>query len=175
MKRFAYADPPYKGQAKKHYGPEASEVHWPALISMLSEFDGWALSAHVNQLKELLPLCPPKTRVGAWVKPFAVFKKNVNPTYAWEPVLFRAPGRGMDKCFTHDWVACSPQMKSIITGQKPLDFCYWLFQTLGMNPEDSFDDIFPGSGQVEYAWEFYRKNYPDHKKAKALINNMEGA
>lgn len=173
MRRFVYADPPYKGQAKKHYGHGAEEVHWPALVSMLQDFDGWALSVHANQLREILPLCPDKTRVGVWVKPFAVFKKNVNPTYAWEPVLFKAPGRGMGKKFVHDWVACSPQMKSLITGQKPLDFCYWLFQLLGLNADDSFDDIFPGSGQVKYAWEFYQQNFPDHMNCKSLIRSIE--
>lgn len=171
--RFAYADPPYKGQAKKHYGPGAEEVNFPALISMLEPFDGWALSIHVNQLKDILPQCPPKTRVAAWVKPFAVFKKNVNPTYAWEPVVWKAPSRGMDKKFVHDWVACSPQMKAVITGQKPLDFCYFLFQLLGMNPTDTLDDIFPGSGQVSYAWEHYKKNYPDHMNCKSLIRSVE--
>lgn len=170
--RFAYADPPYKGQAKKHYGSEAREVNFPLLIEHLKEFDGWALSCHVNQLGDLIQLCPPKTRVMAWVKPFAVFKKNVNPTYAWEPVLVFARSRGMEKKFVHDWVACSPQMKAVITGQKPLDFCYWLFQVLGMNPDDELVDLFPGSGAVSYAWEYYKTHYPDHKGVKALIRNV---
>jgi site-specific DNA-adenine methylase len=45
---FAYADPPYVGQAKRHYNSE--EVDHVALIQMLvSDFpDGWALSAMLN-------------------------------------------------------------------------------------------------------------------------------
>lgn len=171
--RFCYADPPYKGQAKKHYGPETSEVDFADLVERLCEFDGWALSIHSNQLGDILKLCPKKTRTAVWVKPFAVFKKNVNPTYAWEPVIFKAPSRGMNRKFVHDWLACSPQMKSVIVGQKPLDFCYWLFQLLGMSPSDELIDMFPGSGQVSYAWDFYKQNYPDHNGIKSLIRHIE--
>lgn len=173
MRKFVYADPPYKGQAKKHYGPEAREVNWPILCENLKAYDGFALSCHVNQIADLVPMLPKKTRVMAWVKPFAVFKKNVNPTYAWEPVLIHAPSRGMGKKFVHDWVACSPQMKAVITGQKPLDFCYWLFQVMGLNQEDQLEDMFPGSGTISYAWEFYKANWPDHMNCKSLIRSIE--
>lgn len=172
VRRFAYADPPYRGQAKKHYGVGAREVDFPALVKKLSRYDGWALSVHTNQLHEILSICPKRTRTAAWVKPFAVLKKNVNPAYAWEPIIFKAPSRGMEKSFVHDWVCCSPQMKSIVTGQKPLDVCYFIFQLLGMQPEDKFVDVFPGSGQVQYAWDFYRKNFPDNKQ-QCLIRNRE--
>lgn len=159
--RIAYADPPYKGQAKKHYGSSAEEVNFPELIKSLSEYDSWALSVHQGQLKELLPICPPRTRVGIWVKPFAVFKKNVNPTYAWEPVLFKASSRGMKKRFVHDWVACSPQMKALVVGQKPMDFCFWLFEILNVTPYDEFFDIFPGSGNVQHCHSQFIKYYND--------------
>ena len=47
--KFAYADPPYIGQAKRHYShdPNCAEVDHAELIAQLcSEFpDGWALSA----------------------------------------------------------------------------------------------------------------------------------
>ena len=161
MRRFCYADPPYKGQAKKHYGAQAEEVDFIELITRLdSEFDGWALSVHQNQLHDLLNVVK-RVRIGVWVKPFAVFKKNVNPTYAWEPVLFKAPSRGMDRKFVHDWVACSPQMKAVVVGQKPLDFCFWMFQLLGLKPGDEFIDMFPGSGNVLHAYELYIKHFND--------------
>lgn len=80
--RFAYADPPYIGQAKKHYGKESTyggEVNHSALISRLSEEfpDGWALSASSPSLKTILPMCPDDVRVMSWVKPFASFKPSL--------------------------------------------------------------------------------------------------
>lgn len=160
--KFAYADPPYKGLAKKHYGAQAEEIDHMALVKKLVDnYDGWALSAHQTHLRELLSYCPKKTRIGIWVKPFASFKKNVNPTYAWEPLLFHAPSRGSKRKFVHDWVACCPQMKALVVGQKPLDFCFWMFQMLGLTPQDGFDDLFPGSGNVNYAHEQYIKHFND--------------
>ena len=87
--RIAYADPPYIGQAKKHYGPDAKEVNHRTLIGHLEEFDGWALSCSSPSLREILPLCPDDVRIGAWVKPFCAFKKGVRPAYAWEPVIYK--------------------------------------------------------------------------------------
>lgn len=85
--RIAYADPPYIGQAKKRYSKEdsyAGEVDHAELAVRLQSFDGWALSASSPSLHLVLPLCPPDARIAAWVKPFAIFKPNVNPAYAWE-------------------------------------------------------------------------------------------
>lgn len=96
--RFAYADPPYLGQGTKHYGDlhadagDCDDLLWhKALIERLcDEFpDGWALSLHTPSLKAMLNFCPDDVRVGAWVKPFAAFKKNVTRAYAWEPVILR--------------------------------------------------------------------------------------
>jgi hypothetical protein len=95
--RFAYADPPYIGQAKKHYGKRkdyAGEVDHAALVARLvAEYsDGWALSLSSPTLRIILPMCPDNVRVMAWVKPFAVFKPGVNPAYAWEPVIVGGGG-----------------------------------------------------------------------------------
>lgn len=154
-----YADPPYKGQSKKHYGGD--EIDFEALIQNLQKYDAWALSVHANQLRDLLPICPPKTRVAVWCKPFATFKKSVNPTYAWEPVLFKAPSRGMKRKFVHDFLVCSPQMKAAIVGQKPLDFCFWIFEMLALEPSDDFVDMFPGSGVFSIAHKLWTENYFD--------------
>ncbi len=85
--RIAYADPPYVGQAKKRYGVPEIDVPW--LFHQLEGYDGWALSASSPYLKYILSLCPDSARVMAWVKPFAIFKPNVNPAYAWEPVIVK--------------------------------------------------------------------------------------
>lgn len=91
---FAYADPPYPGHTKRGLykaDPKCAEVDHRTLIACLMEQypDGWALSTGSVNLRDVLPLCPPDTRVMAWVKPFASFKPGVNPGYCWEPVLVR--------------------------------------------------------------------------------------
>lgn len=39
-----------------------------------------------------------------------------------------------------------------LVGRKPLKFCAWLFDAMGMNPGDELDDLFPGTGVVTRAW-----------------------
>src|ERR1035438_4267408 len=108
--KFAYADPPYIGQAKKHYSHDSqcAEVYHPQLIQRLSlEFpDGWVLSLSSPSLQRILSWCPSDVRIGAWVKPFCSFKPNVNPAYAWEPVVFRGGHKRMREQQTiRDWLA----------------------------------------------------------------------
>jgi hypothetical protein len=161
--RFAYADPPYMKQAKKHYGKEAAaagrvarEVNHPLLVQHLCDEypDGWALSLSSPSLKHILPMCPDDVRVMAWVKPFAIFKPGVNPGYCWEPVLVRGGRkRGRDKPTVRDWVSCNITLKKGLVGVKPPPVCEWLFEVLGAEPGDVLDDIFPGSGAVTAAWD----------------------
>src|SRR5215472_15779318 len=98
----AYADPPYIGQAAKHYAGQpdyAGEVDHGELIERLcAEYhDDWALHTASTTLKQVLSLCPDDVRVGAWVKPFGVMKPGVNPGYLWEPVIFRGGRRRTDR------------------------------------------------------------------------------
>jgi hypothetical protein len=153
--RAAYADPPYIGQAKKLYSCE--EVCHKALIERLCEYDCWALSCSSPTLREILPICPPTARVGAWVKPFAIFKPNVNPAYAWEPVIFDGARRGDRKRKTvRDWVSCNITLKKGLCGAKPEGFCIWLIELLGLEPTDTLDDLFPGTGIVRREWEKFQ-------------------
>lgn len=168
--KFAYADPPYYGMAAKFYGemhPEASiydtlEGHKALIERLVGEFpDGWAMSLASTNLRDILPLCPEKVRVAAWVKPFASFKKNVNPAYAWEPVIFmggRKRGNTVDT--VRDWCAVSIALERGFQGAKPLGFCLWLFDLLGMEPGDEFHDLFPGSGSVAKAHEAWKHAHP---------------
>lgn len=161
--RFAYADPPYIGQAKKHYShdPRCAEVDHAALVEKLNGYDAWALSLSSPSLRLILPLCPEDVRVMAWVKPFASFKPNVNPAYAWEPVIVRGGRkRGRDEPTARDWVSCNITLKKGLSGAKPEAFCFWLFAVLGMQPGDEFNDIFPGTGGVSRAWEAYQRQLP---------------
>jgi len=162
--KVAYADPPYLGMAKFYDHPEGAAYDTiaghQALIDRLSaEFpDGWAYSLSSTTLRDILPLCPADARVGAWVKPFASFKANVNPAYAWEPVIFRR-GRKKDKPAPtiRDWCSVNIALKRGLVGAKPEGFAWWLFELMGMSEEDEFVDIFPGTGGMTRAWENWKR------------------
>ena len=164
MKRFAYADPPYLGCGKLYAEQHAEALVWDnpathqALIDRLcAEFpDGWAMSLSAPSLQTILPMCPNKVRVAAWVKPFCAFKKNVNPAYAWEPVIFMGGRRrGEEHPTTRDWLAESITLKRGLTGAKPRGFCRWVFDLLGAEKGDEMVDLFPGTNAVGAAWAEY--------------------
>lgn len=165
--RVAYADPPYLGLCAVYEHDHGADgrcwddeaTHAALIARLLSEFDGWALSLQVPALRTMLNCCPDDVRVGAWVKPFASFKKHVNPAYAWEPVLFK-PARRPVGDTVRDWVAASITLRRGFVGAKPVRFCRWLFEALGLEPDDVFVDLFPGSGAVGAAhreWLFDRR------------------
>lgn len=100
-------------------------------------------------------------RVFAWVKPFAAFKRNVSPAYAWEPVIVKPlrkgePNQRLDSPVMRDWLAESITMKKGLTGAKPEKVCRWLFEACGLRPDDELHDLFPGSGAVTRAWDSWR-------------------
>jgi hypothetical protein len=178
--RFAYADPPYIGMAKKHYAhdPQCAEVNHAELVERLrDEFpDGWALSCSSVSLEEILHITrrvlgPKQVRIGAWVKPFHVFKKGVRPAYAWEPIVFRGgrnakhppPVKGGKATTPRDWVSANITLRRGLVGAKPELVCFWLFDILGARPCDTLSDLYPGTGGVLRAWDLYvaRQLYPD--------------
>jgi hypothetical protein len=152
--RFAYADPPYPGQAKKHYADHpdyAGEVDHAELIGRLgAEYpDGWALSTHVRALRDLLPKCPDGVRVLAWVKPFCAWKRGVFPAYTWEPIILCGGRSRYGEVQTpRDHLSEPITLKRGVAGAKPEAFCHWLFDCLGVIEGDELDDLFPGSGAV---------------------------
>jgi len=151
---FAYADPPYVGQAKRHY--QCTEIDHKALISRLvNEFpDGWALSASSPSLKEILPLCPREARIAAWVKSFCAFKRGVRPAYAWEPVIFAGgrnknaavPEKGGRQITPKDFHIAPITLKKGLVGAKPESFCRWVLDLLNVQPGDEVVDLYPGTG-----------------------------
>lgn len=165
--RFAYADPPYLGccHLYEHFHGDDGrcwdepETHRLLVERLEREFpDGWAMSLSTPSLRTILPLCPDDARVGAWVKPFASFKPNVNPAYAWEPVIFRG-GRKRDRTeqTARDWVSSPITLRKGLTGAKPAAFTHWILDLLGVRPDDQFVDLFPGSNSVGEAWEQWRR------------------
>ena len=151
--KFAYADPPYPGQAKRHYSdqPICCEVNHEILIGFLcSEYpDGWALSTSSPALHKVLPLCPPYVRVMAWVKPFCSFKPGVGVAYAWEPVIVSGGRKRTRKQKTiRDWVPANITIKKGLHGAKPVQFYYWILDVLNYFDGDTIEDIFPGIGTL---------------------------
>lgn len=163
--RFAYADPPYLGMGKRMYGhlhPDAElwddpHQHRQLIERLADEFpDGWALSLSSPSLQTILPMCPPDARVAAWVKPFAVFRPNVNPAYAWEPVIWRGgrQSRSRKEPTVRDWHSENITLRRGFPGAKPPAFALWIVQLLGARVDlgDTVTDLFPGSGAMLGVW-----------------------
>lgn len=155
--RFAYADPPYVGCASYYDHPDAatwndSAAHVALMAKLERNYDGWALSASSPSLVDLLSAAPLGTRVAAWVKPFAAYKRNVRIAYTWEPVLWhRIALRRPDDPVGRDHLTAPITMRRGLTGAKPDAFNRWLLTLLGWQPGDEFDDLFPGTGGMAEA------------------------
>jgi hypothetical protein len=152
--KIGYADPPYPSQAKKLYG--CAEIDHKILINSLDHHypEGWALSTASSAIKEVLALCPSDVRVAAWVKPFCSFKPNVNPAYAWEPIIWKGGrSRARKDDTVRDWVASNITLEKGTIGAKPLAFWFWLFELFNLQGGDQFDDLFPGSYGGSKAYE----------------------
>ena len=156
--KFAYADPPYIGQAKRHYG--CAEVDHAALIIRLeTEFpDGWALSCSSPTLYQILHLCTVKVRVAVWCKSFCAFKRGVRPAYAWEPIIFAGgrnpvngyraaiPERNGRQTTPKDFIVEPITLKKGLVGAKPMRVCHWILDLLNFQPDDDLVDLYPGTG-----------------------------
>lgn len=159
---FCYADPPYIGQAKRHYShdPMCEEVDHAVLIEYLhSSFpDGWALSASSTSLLTIVPMLPKGCRIASWCKSFCAFKRNVRPAYAWEPVIFyggrnpmngcRAviPDKGGKQTTPKDFIVAPITLKKGLVGAKPAKVCLWILQLLNFKAGDTMVDLYPGTG-----------------------------
>ena len=165
--KFALADPPYLGMAAKLYGhlhPEAAEydkpeVHEALIQRLVDEFpDGWVLCLHTPSLRTILPMCPEDVRVLSWTKTYCSWKPGITLAYCWEPVILRGGRkRSRERGTVRDWMSCPIQQgPGYFKGRKPDAFSFWLFEALGMQPDDEFVDLFPGSGAVTRAWVRWR-------------------
>ncbi len=165
--KFAYADPPYIGQAKRHYShdPLCGEVDHAILIQrLMHEFpDGWALSMSSSSLNLIIPLLNAYVpaggwRVGAWCKSFCAFKRNVRPAWAWEPVIFyggrnpmnghRAliPEKNGKQTTPKDFIVEPITLKKGLVGAKPEKVCRWILDLLNVAEGDEVVDLYPGTG-----------------------------
>lgn len=162
--KIGYADPPYIGCAHlyKDHADFAGEVDHKKLIDkLMSKYDGWVLHASATPLS-IATLAPLVEKTGArwmsWVKGFAAFKKNVSVAYAWEPVIVKAARKPVvsKRLVMRDWIQESITLKRGLTGAKPEAVCHWAFEMVGARPEDSLDDMFPGTGAVSKAWSTWK-------------------
>lgn len=166
--RFGFADPPYPGQAQRHYGDHADfdgEVDHAELIDrLMREFPaGWALCSGALMIREVVPLLPEGIRTLAWSKPMTPFKPGVSVQFGWEPVyLWAGRRRARMAPMVRDWLLLSPVQWSLhgkpdgaVIGMKPAPFCHWIFDCLGARADDVMVDLFPGSGAVGHAWATY--------------------
>lgn len=160
---IAYADPPYPGNAhyyKDHPDYDGEVDHLELLERLHRDYDGFVLHTGSNNLYEVLRTGPKvwadDVRVMAWVKPFASFKPNVSPAYAWEPVLVKPARKPVTPSPTgivmRDWVSESITLRKGLTGVKPAAVCRWAFEAVGARPDDTLDDLYPGTGAVADAW-----------------------
>jgi hypothetical protein len=168
--RVAYADPPYIGKASTYYGRDGDpysgdvgEVDHVALVARLEADypDGWALSCSAASLSVILPLLPPGDwHLCPWVKQLHPPGGTYGLHTCWEclvvvrgrqlkPGTPRLAARGAGTAGRRD-----------AAGRKPLAFCAFLFDSLGLvdvdgRPIDAGDelhDLFPGTGIVGRAW-----------------------
>jgi hypothetical protein len=165
--RVAYADPPYPGQAHlyRSHPDYAGEVDHHYLIERLErDFpDGWALSTSVTGLPGILNLVTlgRGLRLCAWNRG-VVPRPPARIMWSWEPVIVCSPNWRLrhDSDYVRDsLVAMQPSgfLGGTIKGQKPVLFCYWVFDLLGLGPDDELVDIFPGSGAVGHAWDAWKR------------------
>lgn len=158
--RFAYADPPYFGCGKSHYGehhPDAAAwdektTHLALVATLTRDYpDGWALSCNPRDLAWLLPACPDGVRVAAWCKTW----HQIRPTtvqFAWEPVLWRGGRQDSKRSpMVRDWLTCPVARGTGLRGAKPPAFNRWVLDLLNVTDADTLDDLFPGTGGMAAA------------------------
>lgn len=162
--RLAYADPPYPELAYlyRNHRDYAGEVNHLELVSRLQAYDGWALSTSAAALPLVLSYLAGVDgwRVASWHRGARPGPSRA-PRSGWEPVIFR-PAR--------DEVSSEPGVDAYhfdakprltdpdrVIGAKPAAFLSWLFHDLlKARTGDSLDDLYPGSGGVQRAWEVFR-------------------
>ena len=157
--KFAYADPPYYKQGKKHYGKlheeaeiwDTKQAHYDLIDRLYNEYpDGFALSGNPSDLWWILQKYP-ELRVCIWAKTFHQIRLT-NVQYAFEFVLLHGGRKdNKRKPMVRDWMASSIAMRKGLTGAKPLVFNNWILDLLNYEIGDTLEDLFPGSGGMAEA------------------------
>jgi hypothetical protein len=177
--RFAYADPPYLGQGASRYGhlhPDAAVWDDPATHTALVERleveypDGWAISL-TPQPEAVMAYVGPGRELAVWHRRgWMTSRPQMRISFCFELVLYRTAVPNMKKngpmvanVFTlggQNWQL--GKQAGTHTGTKPEEFCHWVLDLLGYNPEtDQIDDLFPGEGSMTRAAAQHRLNLWD--------------
>ena len=174
--RFAYADPPYPGLARRYY--DSDEVDHADLVARLERDypDGWALSTSSFALQSVLALCPAGARVCPWVRATRVVRSR-RALSSWEPLIV-VRGRQRPVAVAEDlrdvlvWGGRQRTHPGALVGMKPAAFAEWMFQLLGATAGDTLDDLYPGSGAIAHAWELYVSREPRGRLPSRLAESM---
>jgi hypothetical protein len=182
--KFAIADPPYLGRAKRWYGktglgvgygigkadqhPEAeiwdlAETHENLVKHLDANYDGFAIALTHHSLNVYLKHLAIGTaslyRVMAWIKPVSAPSAN-RIRSAWEPVIIKTPekrkGYTTKYARISDYLIQSPP-KNGFKGEKPEQWTYWVLNAMGYDLDDEIDDLFLGSGAVTKAIKKYKE------------------
>jgi hypothetical protein len=163
--KLGYGDPPYPGQAKRHYTDDPSgippaEVDSARLLQdLVMMFDGFALSTSEPGLLIIMDDLPKgylrenKIRIAPWVKPWSHFRPFVNVQYTHEYVLFKTIRPNGARPSVKDHLVCNPTRQKGTHGAKPDAFCDWVLDLIGYQPGDDIIDMYPGSGAFTRAIE----------------------
>jgi hypothetical protein len=177
--RFAYADPPYPGCARRYYGHREVD-HGKLVLRLIREFpDGWALSTSEAALVDVLWLIPRalRPRVRIWYKGGSRRRGTTShdADNAYEVLIIvggraRRPGdpRLEDVLW---WGGRQPTHPGALIGMKNAAFCEWMFRLLGATAEDALVDLFPGSGIVTRAW----RDFVRGVKRQGAMSRLAGA
>lgn len=161
--RFAYADPPYPGLARRYY--KCAEVDHAALIVRLirEHPDGWALSTSAKALPYVLSLIPLALdpRVCIWDRK-KVRGRSLRTGNRWEALIVvggrvrRHASRDIEDLL--EWGGRQHSHPGALVGMKPAAFCEWMFRQLGALRGDELQDLFAGSRAVMRAWRLYTRD-----------------
>lgn len=183
--RFAIADPPYIGLARRYYG--CPEVDHRALVRKLKHFDGWALCASSDSVLEIARILRvvlsarqlKRVRMLVWVK-------GPHPGVAWSSrdayeIVFVFGGRprklasneNLDNVLLLSTNARQRTHPGALVGMKSAGFCEWLFRQLGACRGDELVDMFPGSGAVTRAWKMFQGGVDARRVPSRLADAQE--
>lgn len=182
--KFAIADPPYYGRARRWYGeggcgvghgkgqadnhPEAHlwdrpEKHLEMLEQLKTNYDGFAIATSVMGLNVYLREIDLKQgsgyRMAIWHKSYSA-PSGSRIRNVFEPVLVYVPSdrRGYKShARIDDLRHINPKLNGFI-GAKPKEWTLWVLDLMGATPADDVDDLFHGSGSVAQALTEWKTN-----------------
>lgn len=187
MPKFAIADPPYYGRARRWYGvggcgvgygkgqadqhPEAHiwdkpQAHLNMLKDLRENYDGFAIATSVMGLNVYLKEIDLKQgsgyRICIWHKPISS-PSGSRIRNVYEPVIIYIPAdrRGYAEHKRMDDLKTINIKPNGFIGSKPQEWVEWVIDLMGATRADQIDDLFHGSGAVQFAIDNWRHNQLD--------------